>query len=217
MDFFLPFPEGKKLWQENKSWQGCSFSLWWKVRTNKSISCVPGNRKWNVFCPFLKEKSYGKKTKVDMDVLKSPWWPVSLTKLIFRDDQLKNINPFPVCQETGNGIISALSWRKKNYDKKTKVDKDVLLVPVDQSNQINIPWWPFRTNKPISCGLGNRKWNYFCSFLKEKSYGRKTKVDKHVFIISDDPLENLNPFPVCHKTGNGIISTLTLRILWQEK
>ena len=160
---------------------------------------------------FLKEKSYGKKTKVDKDVLLVPgdqsnqinitWWPVRPNK---------SISCVP-----GNRkwIFSALPWRKKAMAGKQKLTRMFFKVPSDQSNQINIQGWLMKKYKSISCVPGNRKWNYVCPFLKEKSYGKKTKVDKDVLSFSGDKLEQINPFPVFQETGNGMFSALS----WRKK
>ena len=97
MELFLHIPDGKQLRQENGSLQAYFCSPSGHVKMNIYISCLPGNRKYNYFYLFLKEKSYDKKIEVDKHICEVP------------GDILKLIIPFPVCQETGNGIIFAFS------------------------------------------------------------------------------------------------------------
>ena len=55
---------------------------------------------------YMKENGYNKKTKVYQHICRVP------------GDQTKLLIPFPVCQETGNGIILACSSRKEAMTRK---------------------------------------------------------------------------------------------------
>ena len=89
------------------------------IEINISISCLPGNRKWNYFCLFLKENSRDKKMEVDKHIC------------VVQGDILKWIIPFPVCQKTGNGIIFCLFLKENSLDEKLEVDKHIFVVPGD--------------------------------------------------------------------------------------
>ena len=106
MELFLPIPEGKQQRQENGSWHAFLWSARGHVEMNNSISCLPGNRKWNYFCLFLKENSRDKKMEVDKHicVVLGAMLELIIFFYVFLQEQAKII-PFPVSQQTGNGII----------------------------------------------------------------------------------------------------------------
>ena len=118
----------------------------------------------------------------------------------FPGDISKLIIPFPVCQETGNGIIFTYSWRK---------------IAKTRNGSWKAYLWSSRgyveMNNSISCLPGNRKLDYFCLFLKKNSRDKKMEADKHIFVFPGDILKWIIPFPVCQKTGNKIIFTYSQR------
>ena len=57
----------------------------------------------------------------------------------------------------------------------------------------------------ISCLPGNKKFYYYCLFMNENEFDRKTKVDHHIFMVSWDMSIRKYKFPVGQETGNGII------------
>ena len=77
---------------------------------------------------------------------------------VFPGDISKLIIPFPVCQETGNGIIFAYSLMKIAKTKKLNFTS-IFIIPGGHTEM----------NNSISCLPGNRKGNYFCIFLIENS------------------------------------------------
>ena len=119
---------------------------------------------------------------------------------VFPGEILKWIIPFPVCQETGNGIIFTYSWRK---------------IAKTRNGSWHAFLWSARghveMNNSISCLPGNRKWNYFCLFLKENSRDKKMEVDKHICVVQVGMSKWIFIYPVCLETGNGIILAYSWR------
>ena len=57
---------------KNGSLKAYFFIPWGPTEMNNSISCLPGNRKWNYFCQSLKENSQDMKIVVDKHIYVVP-------------------------------------------------------------------------------------------------------------------------------------------------